>query len=184
MTPSTPPRLLERLVLLSVLGHDRDPVAGDLYEAYGDVCARRGRPQANLWYARHALSLAAHRFSTAERLLAGLSLFAVVYGLWFGTMSLLLGHPGQGQLDAIAATILLQALLTLSFLLLPGLSLLRVPVAVGCLPLVWLVSVVVRAVARGADPEGYILLMALSLALQSLLTMRVLTQGRKRTLRS
>ncbi len=178
MTTPTPPRWLEQLVLLSLYDRDRDPIAGDLFEGYADVSARRGRFRANLWYLRHALSLGVHRFSRSERLLAGLCMFTSAYGLWFGTMALILKH-GYSRLDLIAIAILGQSLLTLCALTLPGVRQLRVFAALGCLPLLWLIGMVVYGVAKDAPIEGYVLLMALSLALQTGMTAVVLAHRAK-----
>ena len=168
--PLSPPRWLQHLALLSLPVHDHEPVAGDLQEAYDELSTRHGRSHADLWYARQVLTLGLHRLPPSERILTGLCLFAALYGLWFGTMSLVLGHPGQAKLDLIAATILAQALLTLASLALPGAPKLGWFVALGCLPLLWLVGTVVHGVLQGAELEGYVLLMAFSLALQLLLT--------------
>lgn len=174
MTPNTPPRSLERVLLLLLPAHHREAIAGDLQEAYAERATRKGRLLANRWYARQVLSLAPQRFTLAEHLLMGLTLFAILYGSWFGIMELVLRHPGYLGREAISGTILLQAVLTLLFLALPGVASLRFLVALGCLPLLYLVSLVVRGLVHGADIEGYVLLMAMCLASQSLLTAYVL----------
>ncbi len=174
MRPNTPPRWLERVLVLLLSPHDRDAISGDLAEAYMETRARRGAWIANRWYARQVLSFGPHGFTLPERLLTGLSLFALLYGAWFGLMELLLRHPGYLRREWIAGVILGQACVTLLFLLLPGLPRLRFLVALGCLPLLFLVSVVVRALLAGAELEGYVLLMGFSLAVQTVLTLVVL----------
>ena len=174
MTPHTPPRWLERVLILLLPPHDGDTVSGDLSEAYAEARSRRGALSANLWYARQVVSFGPHRFSLPERMLAGLSLFAVLYGCWFGVMEALLRHPGYLRRDGISLTILWQACVTLLFLLLRGRPRLGYLVAIGCLPLLFLVSLVARGLLAGAGLEGYVIVMALSLAVQAMLTIVVL----------
>ena len=182
MSHKTPPRFLERTLLGLLSARDQETVAGDLLEAYAETADRRGSLLANLWYARQIVSFVPHRLRWSERLLAGLSAFALLYGLWFGVMELLLRHPGYAGREWIAGTILGQAGLTLLYLLLPGAPGLRVLVALGCLPVLYLVSLVVRGLLHGANLEGYVVLMALSLALQAVCTAIVFTARRREQL--
>jgi hypothetical protein len=170
MTPATPPRFLQQLLLAVLPPNQRETVAGDLQELFAERAARHGHSAAALWYARQVLSFAPHSFSFPEGTLAGLAGFAAVYGIWFGVMELLLRHPGYLRREWIPAILVVQALLTLSFLVFRGIPALGFAVALGCLPLMGLVGLVARGVLRGAEIEGYVLVMALSLALQVLAT--------------
>ena len=174
--PAQPPHWLEQILLQLLHARNREPVAGDLHEAYADRSAQHGSLVAGFWYARQVLSLAPIRSSFPERLLTVLACFAALYGAWFGVMELVLRHSGYARREWIAGTLLLQAILTLSFLLLRDVVSLRFLVAIGCVPLALLVGMVVRALFQAADLEGYVILMALVLTLQIVMTITVLVR--------
>jgi hypothetical protein len=72
-----PPRWAERLLQFLVKPRDRDTIAGDLLEEYREVVLpARGRPWADLWYVKQALSL-----------INGLTL-GIVLGAAFGVWNL------------------------------------------------------------------------------------------------
>lgn len=170
MTPQTPPPFLERMLLLLLAPRDRDTISGDLHEAFTDLLAHRGRLVATLWYARQLLSLTPRRLFGVESILALLCAFSAMAGAWLGTMDLILQHPGYGRRELIAGTIVAQALLTLALLLLPRGGSLRPFAALGCLPILGLFGTVLIGVLHGADIEGYVLLIALILLVQAMLT--------------
>jgi len=102
--------------------------------------------------------------------LALVCVFTALAGAWLGTMDLLLRHPGYGQREIIAATIVLQALLTLCVLLAGAAGILRIVALGGSAGILYLGIGALISVLRGIHFEGYILLIALALILQATLT--------------
>ena len=86
-------------------------------------------------------------------------------------MDLWLRHPGYVVQTAIAATILLQALLTLGALHFRRNRFLRSLSMLGWPSLVWLAGKALIATLRDTDFEGYVLLIAVALLCQALLTL-------------
>ncbi len=182
-TRITPPRWLEHLLLLLLPPRNRDTVIGDLREVFcEEQLPQRGRAGATLWYARQVLSFLPHKLLSSHlpgSLLALLGGFTALCGLWLGAMGLLLRHPGYATGEAISATIVAQAVLTLLALRLRQVSALRVVARAGCLPLAFLAAMALRGVLRdGAHFEGYILLIALLLIIQAILTWLTLLGNR------
>ena len=93
-------------------------------------------------------------------------------------MDLLLRHPGYGSQIVIAATIVSQAMLTLAALRFHRHGGLRAISMVGSLTLLWLAGSALKATFGGAHFEGYVLLIALALIVQAVLTMSTLPRGR------
>jgi hypothetical protein len=175
MTRIGPPAWAELLLRSLLSARDREAIAGDLYEEFGE---RRDSPQdsrrARLWYLVQIISFAPRRCRSAlnqPRTLAILCVFTALCGCWLGVMDFKLRHPGyQGQ-AAIAAAILLQALLTLVALHFQRNPFLRHILIFSCFALIWLAAKALIATIRGADMEGYILLIAVALLFQASLTL-------------
>jgi hypothetical protein len=180
----TPPYLLDSLLLFLLAPRDRETVSGDLYEEFLEVkLPALGPFRACLWYMRQVLSFVPRRAATV--LFEGPALkiiccFTALSGGWLGMMDLLLRHPGYKSQTMIAATIVLQAMLTLAALRFQRYVSLRVVAMVGILPLLWLAGTAGMALIQGAELEGYVLLIALALVVQSALTVVTLPKARER----
>ncbi len=174
MKQSSPSRWMEAILLLMLACRDRESVAGDLQEEYRAVkLPALGRLRADLWYARHVLSFLPPRMAAifAESpLLMLLCGFTALCGLWLGAMGLRLRHAGYGEGELIAATIVLQAGLTLLALCFRSSRLLRWVVFFGASVVSLLALQALIATFRGAHFEGYVLLIALCLLAQAMLT--------------
>jgi hypothetical protein len=170
----TPPSFLHGLLAFLLPPRDRETISGDLYEEFVELkLTELGFFRACLWYAWQVLSFIPGKI--AALLLQGhalrfLCLFTAVAGTWLGTMDLLLRHPGYHGQIAIAATIVSQALVTLGALRFHRYGGLRVVAMIGSLGLLWLAGTALKATLRGAHLEGYVLLIALALIVQVLLT--------------
>jgi hypothetical protein len=99
-------------------------------------------------------------------------------GGWLGMMNLLLRHPGYRSQIVIAATIVSQASLTLAALRLHRYRTLRVIAMVGSVAILWLAGIALKATIGGAHLEGYVLLIALALIVQAVLTVLTLPRAR------
>lgn len=109
--------------------------------------------------------------------LALLCAFTALCGLWLGAMDIRLHHPSSQIL--IATGIFSQGAVTLAALALPRVSALRYLSLLGCLGMLWLCAQVIAGVARGAELEGYVLIIALALVTQSVLTFFTLSAPRQ-----
>lgn len=176
-----PPAWLERTLSLLLSARDRETIPGDLREAYrDDKLPHLGRAGANLWYARQVLSFAPRHLEAVAKqtpTLALLCLFTALCGLWLGAIPFLLGRSPSAQGELIAATIVAQALVTLLALSLRQLLPFRIAALAGCLGLLYLAMMALRGTLREDHFEGYILLIALALTLQVVLTLRTLTRN-------
>lgn len=182
MTPQRPPLTLESLLIRLLAPRDRDSIPGDLHEAYAEKAVRHGKFWANLWYARQMLSLTPRTLTGTRSALAAVCVFSCMAGAWLGTMDLILQHPGYARRELIAGTIVTQALLTLAAVLLPHATRLRPFALLGCVPILGLVEMAISGVVHGVAVEGYILLIALTLAVQAVLTWVVLLRRRERSI--
>jgi len=177
-----PPYLLDCLLLFLLLPRDRETVSGDLYEEFLEVKLHElGQFRACLWYMRQVLSFVPGRAMAV--LLQGPALRLLCFctalsGCWLAMMDLLLRHPGYGSQIVIAATIVSQAMLTLAALRFHRHGGLRAISMVGSLTLLWLAGSALKATFGGAHFEGYVLLIALALIVQAVLTMSTLPRGR------
>jgi hypothetical protein len=177
-----PPYLLDSLLRFLLSQRDRETVSGDLYEEFLEVkLPELGQFRAHLWYMRQVLSFVPGRAvafllqGTALRLLCFCTTLA---GCWLGMMDLLLRHQGYGSQLLIAATIVSQALLTLAALRFHRRGGLRAVAMVGSLTLLWLSGSAVKATYGRAHFEGYVLLIALALIVQAVLTVLTLPRAR------
>lgn len=170
-----PPAWLEAVLILVLSERDRETIPGDLGEAYRDTkLPQLGRRRASLWYARQVLSLVPRCLAmTIKRspVLTLICLFTAICGCWLGTMGLILGHPAFSESELIAGVIVGQALLTLIALSLPGLRSLTAAAMPGCFLMLFLAGKVLAGLVRGADIEGYVLLIAVALTIQAILTL-------------
>ena len=176
------PYLLDCLLRFLLPPRDRETVSGDLCEEFLEVkVAELGHFRARLWYTRQVLSFVPERAAavllegTALRLLC---VFTALAGCYLGMMDLLLRHPGYESQIGIAGTIVFQGLLTLAALEVPRFSALRVGAMVGCAALLWLAGTALKAMFGGAEFEGYVLLIALALIVQAVLTVLTLPRAR------
>ena len=182
MKRTPPPSLLDSLLLFLLSPRDRETVSGDLYEEFLEAkLPVLGPFRARLWYMRQVLSFVPARavavllHGTALRLLCCCT---AVAGCWLGVMDLLLRHPGYGGQIVIAATIASQALLTLAALRFHRYASLRAGAMVGSLVLLWLAGSALKSTFSGAQLEGYVLLIALALIVQAVLTMLTVPRAR------
>ena len=165
-----PPAWMEHLLRMVLPAHNRETIAGDLREEFHDRAASQSARRAQLWYLRQVVSLAPRGLGLAlgnGSALPLLCAFTGLCGLWLGAMDLRLHHPAS-QI-AIAASILSQALITLAALRLRY-PWLRYLALAGCAGMFYLSATALIGVLRGYNFEGYILLIALLLAVQSVLT--------------
>ena len=175
MKRSLAPRWMESILLLMLPPRDRDSVAGDLHEEFNGRLAQMGRLRANLWYARQVLSFLPHHVATViarSPALIALSGLTGLYGSWFVTTGLRHRHPGHAEGLIIAAIILLQAVVTMFALCFRPVTLLRRTAVAGTMAPIWLASKALIATVRGAELEGYVLLIAMLLLVQVALTLR------------
>jgi len=166
-----PPAWIENLLRTFLSAHNRETIAGDLREEFSDRAAQHGAASAKLWYLRQTVSFVPR--GVALRLGDGIALpllcaFTGLCGLWLGAMDLRLGHPASQV--GIAAAILSQALVTIAALRLRY-KVLRYLAVIGCASMFYLSGRALVGVLRGRDYEGYILIIALLLAVQSILTL-------------
>jgi hypothetical protein len=185
MKRTEPPYLLDCLLLFLLSPRDRETVSGDLYEEFLDVkLPELGQFRAHLWYMGQVLSFVPGRIETV--LLQGHTLRLLCFctalaGGWLGMMDILLRHPGYRSLLVIAATIVSQAALTLAALRFHRYRSLRAVAMIGSAAILWLAGVALKATIGGAHLEGYVLLIALALIVQAVLT--VLTMPRAQVTR-
>jgi hypothetical protein len=165
-----PPTWMEHLLRMFLSAHHRETIAGDLREEFQDRAASHGIGSAKLWYLRQTVSFAPRGVGLAlgnGPVLPLLCAFTGLCGLWLGAMDVRLHHPASQV--AIAAAILSQALVTIAALHLRY-KVLRYLAMMGCVTMFWLSGRALIFLLRGYDFEGYILLIALLLAVQSVLT--------------
>jgi|GEM_PF-1220190 hypothetical protein len=180
MKRTDPPYLLDCLLLFLLSPRDRETVSGDLYEEFLDVkLPELGQFRAHLWYMGQVLSFVPGRIEAV--LLQGYALrllcvCTALAGGWLGMMDILLRHPGYKSQIVIAATIVSQAALTLAALRFHRYRRLRAIAMVGSAAILWLAGIALKATIGGAHLEGYVLLIALALIVQAVLT--VLTMPR------
>lgn len=176
-----PPAWMEFLLRFLLPARDRETVAGDLYEEFCDRCASQPNSvRASFWYLLQAVSFAPRRCRSAfiqPRMLVPLCAFTALCGCWLGAMDLRLRHPGYLGQTAIAASILLQALLTLGALHFRRNTFLRYLPMFGCPVLFWLAGKALIATMCGADMEGYILIISIALLYQASLTLCTLPRA-------
>jgi len=176
------PYLLDCLLLFLLSPRDRETVSGDLYEEFLEVkLPELGQFRARLWYTRQVLSFVPGR--AVAVILQGPALRCLCFctalaGCWLGMMDLLLRHPGFGSQIVIAATIVSQALLTLAALRFDRYGGLRAFAIIGSLTLLWIAGSALKATFSGAQFEGYVLLIALALIIQAILTLLTLLRAR------
>ncbi len=176
----SPPVWIEQLLRSLLPLRDRETVSGDLLEEFIEQKAPQlGSVRARLWYLGQALSFAPHRLRSVfmqRHVLALLCGFTGLCGLWLGAMDLRLRHPGYAGQTVIAAAILLQAVLTLAALRSKH-PVLRYLSLCGCVSLFYLAGKALLGLLRGSGMEGYILVIAVALVCQALLTLRTLPRS-------
>jgi hypothetical protein len=177
MNRMEPPKWMEEVLKLLLHERQRQAVVGDLHEEFCEGKApQMGATRARLWYLGQVLSFIPQRLGS---LLSLICFFTLACGAWLGWMDLRLRHPGYAGREAIAGLIVGQAALTLAAVHLRGPSWLRPVALLGCGGIAWLaVHALVKALG-GADFEGYVLLIAIGLLAQALLTVVILS-GRGR----
>jgi hypothetical protein len=167
-----PPYLLDCLLLFLLSPRDRETVSGDLHEEFLEVkLPELGQFRARLWYVRQVLSFVPGK--AVAVLLQGPALRLLCFctalaGGWLGMMDILLRRPGYGS----------QALLTLAALRFHRYGGLRGVAMAGSLTLLWLAGSALKAMFGGAQLEGYVLLIALALIVQAVLTVLTLPRAR------
>lgn len=175
MSMQSPPRLLERALLLFLTARDRETISGDLLEDYREErLPRLGPLRANLWYLRQSLSLASVRIiggPHVNQMLIAISCFTTAAAVWLAVMENILKHPGYPQRTAIAACIALQSLATLLFFFVKGRSIFRAIVLAGALGIGILGASVLANTLQAAHFEGYSLIISVALMLQAALTL-------------
>lgn len=175
---TAPPLLMDALLRLFLSPCDRETVTGDLHEEFLEVkLPRLGPVRARLWYLRQVLSFAPTRAAALVRNGTPLTLlccFTALSGGWLGTMDILLKQPGYTARLYIPAIIVSQALLTFLALRFRRLVALRITAILGSLAILWLAAGALKATLGGAHLEGYVLLIALALIVQAILTLLTL----------
>ncbi len=180
MMHRTPPQMFERCLFLLLSERDRETVVGDLGEVYADEkLPRLGRFRANVWYGWQVLSFVPYRFHSLRApvpVLMSMCVFTGLCGVWLGAMDLRLRHPGYLGREWIAGAIVLQAVTTLLALRYPQRRALRRDALLGCAAIMFLASKAAWGVLHRAHFEGYVLLIALALAVQAVLTFTTLAR--------
>jgi len=167
-----PPKWMEGILKSLLHDRQRESVAGDLYEEFcEEQIPRLGATRARLWYLGQVLSFVPQRLTFLLNLFC---FFTLSSGTWLGMMDLRLRHPGYAGRELIAGLIVGQAAVTLAALHLRGPRWPRMLALVGCTGIVWLALRALVLTLRGADFEGYILLISLGLLAQALLTVLIL----------
>ncbi len=164
---------LERALIQLLDQRDRETVSGDLLEEKHARQQQFGSLHAELWYARQVLSFLPHlvraRLSSSPAL-ATLCMFTALCGFWLCAMDFRLRHPGYLVQAAIAASIVLQASLTLIAILCNA-PVTKILAGLGTIGLLILAAKALLGVAHSPHFEGYIVLVAVALVLQSILTL-------------
>ena len=172
MKQTEPPRWMENLLKLLLEKEQRETVSGDLYEEFCDEkLPSLGAARARIWYMTQVLSFIPQKFGP---LLTAICCFTMASGAWLGAMDLRLRHPGYAGREWIAALIVGQAALTLAALHVAQTRWLRNIAMMGCAGILWLATKALIGVISGANFEGYILLIALGLVIQAVLTLGIL----------
>lgn len=177
-----PPSVLQSFLLLLLSPRDRETISGDLQEELIESkLPELGSFRARIWYLRQVLSFVPDK--ALVLLLQGPALKLLCFctalaGSWLGLMDLLLRHPGYASQTGIAATIVLQALIALAALRFQRHRGFRFAATVGSLALLWLAASALKAAFGGAQLEGYVLLIALALIIQAVLTVLTLPMAR------
>ncbi|MGA8029656.1 MAG: permease prefix domain 2-containing transporter [Bryobacteraceae bacterium] len=170
MMSESPPRWLQRLLLLFLKGRDRETIFGDLLEEYREERLPRAGPlRANYWYLRQAISLASIQIpggSVLKQMLILMSLFIMAAGTWLGVMENILKHDGYVARSVIAVCIVIQGLATLLVVLLRGGTVLRIVVTTGGAVMVWLGVSAILKMLRSEHFEGFVLIIGVALVLQ------------------
>lgn len=172
MTPD--PRLspLDRVLIQLLDPGDRDTISGDLLEEKQARARQSGVLAAELWYARQVLSFVPHAAASRLARTPALALvcgFTALCALWLGAMDLRLHHPGYLAQLLIAATILGESLLTLTAIV-SATRLFRWLSTLGTAGILFLAAKAFYGVTHNRHFEGYIVLIAATLVLQSILT--------------
>jgi hypothetical protein len=180
MKRTAPPYLLDCLLLLLLSPRDRETVSGDLYEEFLEVkLPELGRFRAHLWYTRQVLSFVPGRAAAGLQPTLRLVCFCTALaGGWLGVMDLLLRHAGYGSQMMIAGTIVAQALLTLAALRFDRSGGLRAVTLLGSVVVLWIAGRALKATLGGPHFEGFVLLIALALIVQGVLTLVTLPSAR------
>ncbi len=182
MTPKSPPRWLEKLLILCLSPRDRETISGDLLEEYREEqVGHRGSLRANLWYMRQSISfLIARSFGAPpiQAALAWLSVFTVACGIWLAAMEQVLKHAGYAGRMGIAASIAIQGLATLVFVVLSRRTILGAFVFVGAVAVGLLGISAIRRILEVWHFEGFVMLIGSALVAQSLLTIGVVLRAR------
>lgn len=169
-----PPKWMENLLEIILPKRDREAVSGDLYEEFcKEIAPRVGKTRARFWYMRQVLSFVPQRLAPALQLIC---FFTLMSGTWLGLMELRLRHPGYLGREWIAGLIVGQAAITLIVLSRRGPAWLRYVALAGCVGILSLSAKALVGVITGANFEGYILLIALALVMQTVLTVMIVPQ--------
>ncbi len=183
MIRESPPRWLQRTLLLFLNPRDRETIFGDLLEEYREEqLPQSGSIRADYWYLRQIIGFASIRLlggPLVKPILILMCLFAVAAGTWLTTMENILKHDGYAVRSVIDASIVLQGVATLLFVLLNGRPLFRAIVLTGAVAIVCLGAFAIVRILRAQHFEGYILLIGLALILQGVLTLATLLSTRR-----
>ena len=183
MKRTAPPSLLRSFLLFLLSPRHRETVSGDLDEEFHEgKLPELGALGARFWYLQQVVSFVPGKVAAVlvqGPALAVLCFCTALAGGWLGVMDVLLRHPGYKSQVSIAATIVAQGLLTLGVLRFRRPASLRALALGGSLPLLWLAGKALIATLRGAHLEGYVLLIALALIVQAILTLSTLSRRRE-----
>jgi hypothetical protein len=181
-----PPRWAEIALERILTDADGQAVTGDLREEYTEaILPRMGRLRADLWYLRQLLSLAPRGVSQQSGIRGGLFLASVLTfgcGCWLAVMEWLLRHPGYLLRSAADTSIALVPLATILVLFLN--------LGIRAERWLWAGALALSAVAarglvhdmRSTHFEGFVLVISLALALQSVLMLLSLGRAGRRPL--
>ena len=183
MNRETPPRWLERTLLLLLDGRDRETISGDLLEEYcEEKLPTLGRARANYWYVRQLMSFGSIRVrkgGTMKQALISLCFFTVAAGAWMTVMENVLRHHGYGWRSAVAVCIAAQGAVTLLALLRSSGSLFRMAVIAGAAAIAALGVSAIWGVAHAEHFEGFVVVIGAALLMQGALTFATLLGARR-----
>lgn len=188
MNPATPPRWLEGPLLLLLPRDDREPIAGDLLEAYReDQLPRLGVWRANLWYFRRLLGIISIRLTggrTVRMALIFASAFASLAGAWLAVMENLLRHDGYGTRTVVALFIAVQGLATLLFMLRSARRFWIATLSPGAAGVTMIGAIAIWRILHSSHFEGFVLIIGAVLIVQGALTMAMLFRRRAMMLKT
>ena len=183
MNEGTPPRWLQRALLLLLEQRDRETISGDLLEEYREEkLPTLGRARADYWYVRQLMSFGPIRVrkgGTVKQALLLVCFFTVAAGVWMTVMENILRHHGYGWRSAVAVCIAAQGAVTLLALLRSSGFWFRTAVMTGAAAITALGISAIWGVAHAVHFEGFVVVIGAALLMQGALTFATMLGARR-----